>query len=588
MKKMQNSDCAVCKIAKQLKWYTAIWIGVAILKIKVNGTKRFHISSIDFDSKNKRWIITALLVIVGFFFSFWNDMQFYENGKISVEKAWYWLGKIVFFVLLFLGWNEILLKTWNKEKQHMLKCVLIYFIPMLILLILTWPGVWRSDEMYVLRALQQGKLYFWQHWITSMFYMLCLQLCPVPGIIVVVQVFIISIIVGDIVYRSYGCFEKVKKGRYAYFLYFSLFLPTILDNNLSPIRASLCSYLELWILFQIIFCGLEKKKYSMEKMCKLAVIAAIAASWRPENIIYVAALPAACFIWKNINLKKNIVFLCLTGLLMGTIMTIQNNGLRQQELVTQEGYCISDKDRYAFSGMVEPLAQLIVEDFKSDTKEEDLKFINEVISLDAIDAYGGIGAFWQGGLRNLSPENLMVIKKLYVRLVFENWDLFLQQRFQYFLKTKGFGFRIVTCLKSAAHLYDEDIGEYSGEEMAYWYKDFQRRYLWNQPLNVEVRKHIISFLEGKKITDYEYSTSALELFFQNAVPFLVLLILVGILELVNKRMVFPFVIMFILGKCFIVMLTAPAMYFMYYFSAYLSSAIVCVMACLCRKFVTVP
>ena len=62
-----------------------------------------------------------------------------------------------------------------------------YMLFMMLLLLLTWPGIWRMDEFGILSSSVQLFPHFWQNYITSVFYILALMLLPFPAGVVIVQ-----------------------------------------------------------------------------------------------------------------------------------------------------------------------------------------------------------------------------------------------------------------------------------------------------------------------------------------------------------------------------------------------------------------
>ena len=74
-----------------------------------------------------------------------------------------------------------------------------YFLLMLVLLLLTWPGIWRMDEFGILTSAVQLFPHFWQNYITSVFYIYALMLFPFPAGVILVQIICISLIIARLV-----------------------------------------------------------------------------------------------------------------------------------------------------------------------------------------------------------------------------------------------------------------------------------------------------------------------------------------------------------------------------------------------------
>ena len=66
-----------------------------------------------------------------------------------------------------------LLITKNTKFYFFLKCFIPYGLIMGLFLLLTWPGIFKGDEFYVLRAALSFQLSPAQSGLTSLFYICC-------------------------------------------------------------------------------------------------------------------------------------------------------------------------------------------------------------------------------------------------------------------------------------------------------------------------------------------------------------------------------------------------------------------------------
>lgn len=128
---------------------------------------------------------------------------------------------------------------------------------MLVLLLLTWPGIWRMDEFGILTSAVQLFPHFWQNYITSVFYIFALMLFPFPAGVILVQIICISLIVARLVTLCLSAEpEQIGKKKrnicYVLLLVPFLLLP-VLDSNLYPMRVSVHAFLELWLLAELYF-----------------------------------------------------------------------------------------------------------------------------------------------------------------------------------------------------------------------------------------------------------------------------------------------------------------------------------------------
>lgn len=509
-----------------------------------------------------------LIASIHFIGTFFNDLIIYKlqnSLEPSNRTLFYWGGKFIVFILLLEIWNLIFkIDIKEKECQKYIKACLIIFVPMIVLEILVWPGIWRWDEMITLGNLTNGYVYYWQHWLSSLYQFICMQLIPCPAGIVIIQIALISLIVGSIIYRLMNYLNT----KLVYILYFPLFLPAIVDSNLYPIRATLCAYIELWVMFQIIFISILNEKYTIRKMGILAGLCGLMISWRPENVIYLIGIPLILLFTKKCSQRRVSMFLILIILIAGCCSKIQNYGLSKGIfLYHEDGSVIREKEAYPLSGIITSLGDIVNSNFRSNTKEKDLENINKAIDLEILRESGGMGAFWNGGLKDLTSENLKKIENIYVKLVVCNFPVFLSKRIELFLQTN-----IVpdtqTLLEASSHIYDE-ANDILSENVIFTYNEFRNRYIYNRPLNNSIRKTIISFLECKKTTDYYASSTGWTIVFYNVIPILVVLIGILIIELIRKNRIYVLLVGTLLTKVIAIILTAPMPFFMYYFSTYL-------------------
>lgn len=183
-------------------------------------------------------------------------------------------------------------------------------------------------------------------------------------------------------------------------------------------------------------------------------------------------------------------------------------------------------------------------------------------------------------MKDITPEKLSELKNLYVKLIVYNFPNFLESRIQLFLNTNiSCGREIL--LKASAHIYDSFTDEDTWDFVE-TYRDFATRYEYNTPISIELRRNIINFLEGKKNTDYNTSSSWMVNVFWNVIPIALILILTSIREVVlylikNKNCLWWIPFGGILIKMVLVFLTAPTSYFMYYFSTYVVGGVLIVM-----------
>lgn len=149
---------------------------------------------------------TALVIsCVHFLLSFWTDhfifryVVFDFSSAKNIVKSIETCGvKLVFLFLLIAVWQGIFYVCKKADKTFK-RVAFGYFLLMLVLLLLTWPGIWRMDEFGILTSAVQLFPHFWQNYITSVFYIYALMLFPFPAGVILVQIICISLIIARLV-----------------------------------------------------------------------------------------------------------------------------------------------------------------------------------------------------------------------------------------------------------------------------------------------------------------------------------------------------------------------------------------------------
>ena len=92
--------------------------------------------------------ISILIALIHTIITFFTDKMIFVLD--NVNKFNYCFCKIIVFILLFLFWNFILKTIFKKNTNNLkyIKYFLIYIIPMSVILLLVWPGVWTGSDVY--------------------------------------------------------------------------------------------------------------------------------------------------------------------------------------------------------------------------------------------------------------------------------------------------------------------------------------------------------------------------------------------------------------------------------------------------------
>lgn len=515
-------------------------------------------------------------------FTFMCERVMYSQGTYRAEFPTYFyvLGKTIVFTVIFIGWNMFFQCDFKERKtKTKLQIFLCYFIPLLVVLLLVWPGIWRWDEIITLGSVTSGAVYYWQHWLSALYQFMCMQLVPIPGGIVIVQCLLISLLVTNVL-------QKIRftlNTKWVYLLYIPLFLPAVIDSNLYPIRANVSAYIELWLIFQLIFLCLFEEECSVKKILLMAILGGAMTAWRPENIIYIVGAPILLLALKRVSIKKCLIYVIISLLLVISSNSVQNKGLGQVVFVGTEQAVVMESEAYELSAIVTGLGELVKTDFKTNDKEADMELLERCFDMEMMRETGGLNVFWNGGIKSLSQEDLSDLKMLYIKLAIYNLPEFISSRWGMFVEG-NFDMKSEILCKSSAHMFDEPYPENMPGDWVQMYAEFRERYFENTPYNIELRRNIVSLLEGKNLEDYNASSNIMSIILYNIFPSLILLCVIWVIEIRKKGLFFFLMIGIVLAKFAMVFLTAPTAGFMYYFSTYLIGLFVFVFWCLYKKF----
>ena len=275
----------------------------------------------------------VFIACIHFFMSFFTDRLIFtyslwdfSDGTAIIKTIFAWGSKAVFLLFLLLFWQFVFYFV-KKADRDFVKYSCIYLGIMCLLLLLVWPGIWRMDEFGILFEARNTFPVFWQHYLTSIFYVLSLMLIPVPAGVILVQNVCISLIVGWLLFRIKTVFFKNRQSKMIYVMYVPFLLLPVLDSNLYPMRMSLYAYLELLVLAEFVFSSIEKQ-ISHKKIIALAILTAIVINWRTEAIYYLIALPV-CFLvlfWNTTDEKIKSKFIIYTVVASISLMVPQKAG----------------------------------------------------------------------------------------------------------------------------------------------------------------------------------------------------------------------------------------------------------------------
>ncbi|WP_455541849.1 hypothetical protein [Intestinibacter sp.] len=531
-----------------------------------------------------------IISIIHFMIGIFTDRLFFNVQVIGTDyysTAVYIILKVMYLILLVSVW-QIILSTLRKIKQkdksiiNYLEISTVYFIIMMVFLGLTWPGVWRGNEFGILNGVVDFHIDIWQHYLTSIFYTLCLMLIPIPSGIIIIQNICISLVVGYIIHKIYCYTGRLK---FALLMYIPFLMIPIIDQNLYPIRNTLYGYIELFFLFNILFFKYENRKIEKKNIAMFAVLITILSTWRSEGIYYIVLGTSAILLLFNKNFEKE----CKSKFIIMVLILTAVFYLPQKIFIN-----MAFGDKYEISSIISPIYDVVKSEVekttniktKQDTtkqqksknnsngkykkaiketisKNEDLSNIDKVLDVEfLLENENGLNAYWSKNktlIREVYTSNeYSKFKKSYLKLIKNNFGAFLNERGELFMKTNAQRDWNIF-VGNTANLYSKKYNT-SKKHKAF------REGLYTNPINIELRKNTILALEcGTK----DYKANENFKYIYNLIPAIIVLVIITIGSLFMKKYAITIVSLLTLIRIPLVFATAPRALFMYYFSIYL-------------------
>lgn len=472
----------------------------------------------------------------------------FSNTVTSAKAILAWGAKLGFLLLLLTLWHGVLYgfnecKAGNKKIVTYLKYTGIYFAIMLLLFVMLYPGLWRLDEFGILKNATYVLPNFWQGYLTSVFYIFALMLIPNPSGVIFIQICIISLVVGYVVYR---CSEQIQSKKVAFLMYLPFLLFPVIDSNFYPIRMSIYAYIELLYAFLLFDFKYTKKTIQKKHIWILAIIAGILVCWRTESIYYIVFAPITFvfLFWKetkrNIKLMYVLLFLFISFLLTG---------------VQFLGNKVESSKEYELTSVVLPITPLVYEAYVN--KENTLlDAIDKVLDTNVLvngylEGKTGISMYWNEELhltRDYNDREFEEMKQAYYQLILKYPDVFMKERLDTFFSSTGVLGKTQTMFEEAADAN---------------YVNFRENYQYSEP---PFRSRLINLIE---FTNNEVIHNIIYSFFVQTVA----LIFTCMILLIKRKWGYFFICATVCAKIPLIFLTSPSKLFMYYYSIYLIGAV---------------
>lgn len=471
------------------------------------------------------------------------------NKKVIACKVLQFLGSY----LAAYGIDSFFRKKRDDDSfDFALKAFALFFAISMTLFLVLYPGGWRWDDLNMFLGMESGADWpTWQHYLTTLFYMLCYITLPIPAFVVFVQVTVICAISAYIAYRVSAISPLNGK---AILIIGSavLLLPPMINMDYYPLRPTLHAYLEMLVLFMLVDRFVNKRPWSVPAVLFIACVGAIVCALRTECLVLIPILPFLFFFLapsREERVKRTALFLSVLVLMAGALNWYQMKTISEEYSLTAYMPSLIE---YAHHAKTNGDQQLL----------EELSVAYDVDVLDRARQEGlsGEGLYWQSNA-DADWQFRIVHEEMsqdeYHRLC---RDVFLSATLQHpmlFLASKigliDSGIRTVYTPAHTSTLYSIESPAYDS---------FLNGNLLNYPLFPEMRTAVASFVEAQG-SDFAW----VAVFYD--IRLLIPVYVAAIIYLLIRRSRACVIPLTLVVQAIIVALAAPAYYFMYYFAFYL-------------------
>ena len=275
-----------------------------------------------------------------FIASFFSERLWFNSDHLNLHNSIYIITKVMLlFALIILGQvlYKGIIRVLQKDENAVFfaKVFFVYFILLITVLLLIWPGIWRWDEFWMI----DGSKWFYvaaaQNFLMSFFYICCLSILPFPAGIIIIQLLCVSGMVAYFVVNIYKWIIKDKKIASLTLIPFLLF--PVIDSNLYPLRCTLYAFVELTLLSMILFKVIEFQKEQEKKVSNIFIFVYIIFSiilsvMRTEGKYYIILAPVL-YIWflgKYSNSRQKLAVVCVVLICSLAGNNYQNKIMQEQ------------------------------------------------------------------------------------------------------------------------------------------------------------------------------------------------------------------------------------------------------------------
>lgn len=476
----------------------------------------------------------------------------------------------IYYVLIRNFYNAFSRNEKEKTESYFF---IFYLLVNVSVLLLTWPGIYKGDEFYIIPHIVYNLSIAWtQSFYTSVFYQISLMIFPFLAGITFIQLVIITILATDIfkIVRA-----KLSNKKVVWFIFFPFILLPVIDNNLFTLRTSIIAWIfaDLIVsIFVLINNNSKIKQLKSEQILfgggyhvKIITEVCFAAAWRTEYcylIIMIIFLYVFLLIGHKVSGKKFCV-LCVEVI---AVYILFSSPVRIAE----------PQNNYALTMIITPLSEVIkknYDDFTSNKKlERDYEIINSITPVKMVsDTTSGINVpsvYW--GLELVEKEQKTKWIKAAVHVCAYYWKDFIRNRLFLYKYTNGMVPNVINHTGSEDAEIVLDL-KYGG---GYFFDEYFK--YTDLPLGDSIRRKTISTIACRNIEKYNMTNKIYAFLYNSLIP-LVLLAALTTVFIFKKKWVEVMINVCVISIALILFILVPAHFWMYYMPFFLTSYLLCLL-----------
>ncbi len=321
----------------------------------------------------------------------------------------------------------------NIKKYNFFIFFTAFFLPMLILFCICYPGLYTYDTFSGLNEIFHNRHHTWLSPLYSLFLELNLSILFHPAIFSLTQIFFSSITLAFI----FSYLLSAQKYRSLFYcLAITLALnPLFLLQNLIISRDYWQAWIQAFLFFEFykLFCTkfyFRNNEKNKQWSLKILIFITIYIFIRKENIL-VTPLLIGALIWRSKNIKYNLFFFVTIFTFSSLIITKKSN--------ISFKILFFGTPRYQLTALINPLSYILVKTGTSQLDEKQLSIIEKVIPIDRLlskqNDYG-VNPISRTHL-SFSDQDFFAFRSLSFRIFIRNPMLFIENRVKIFTAIIG-------------------------------------------------------------------------------------------------------------------------------------------------------